>query len=108
MANPNITNNFSNVKANVDMNLNAYQQYGEKKYVPFSTIVRYGTNRALIFYVVANVYSTYIFNESKSNISKQQKYIYFALSLYVTQMIYNYLDINDDSNLTRLNLSIQP
>ncbi len=106
MSAPTTAEPFSHVQTNLDMHLNDYTTYGTKKYVPFSTIIRYGTNKALIFYVLASTYSGYIL--ATSNQSNNQKYIYFAVSLYLTQMIYNYLDINDDSNLTRLNLSIQP
>ena len=109
MANiPNAPQKFSNVKANVDMNLDAYQQYGQKKYVPLSVVIQYGTNKALIFFIGATVLSTYMFNQKSDNVSIKQKYLYFGLSLYAIQMIYNFLDINDDSNLTRLNLSVQP
>ena len=106
---PQIVNNFSNVKVNKDMNLNLYETYGTKKFVSFNTVVEYSTNRAMIFYIGASVFNAYVISTTTTlYLTTNQKYIYFALSLYLTQIIYNYLDINSDSNLDRYNLMNQP
>ena len=74
---------------------------GQQPHVNFWKVAKYSSNNALFFYVIANVLTSYYlarYYEGESN----EKYIYMALSLYITQIIYNYLDINDKTNLDRL------
>lgn len=75
-----------------------------KRRVPVSLneVVKYSTNNALFFYCVANVFNAYIM--ANSNLNQNQKYIYIAVSLYLTQIIYNYLDLNSRSNLDKLEI----
>ena len=104
---PPIPLKFSNIKANNDMQLNALAQYsGQQTPVSFANVVKYSTNFALIFYVGASVLNVYII--ATSDITTNQKYIYYGVSLYLTQIIYNYLDLNSSNNLNRYQLAVSP
>lgn len=93
---------FVNTKVNNALQLKAKTDYsGQTQHVPFFQVWKYSSNSALYFYVLANVLTTYYISKHfKGN--DNQKYIYTAMSIYLTQIIYNYLDINDKTNLSRL------
>lgn len=95
---------FSNTKINNELQIGPRTQYANQRiHIPFSEVVKYSTNNALMFFVGANVLSTYYINKKFSdNNNSGEKYMYIAASLFLIQIIYNYLDINDDTNLSRL------
>jgi hypothetical protein len=93
---------YTNTKVNNDLNIEIRANYtGTQPYVPFNEVVRYSTNKALLFFVGANVLTTYYINKNFKD-SDNQKYMYIGASLFFIQIIYNYLDINDSTNLSRL------
>ena len=89
---------LANVKVNNELQTVGHAYYGETVVVPFGEVAKYTTNLALIFYIGANVYASYVMNE----IHGREKYVYYALMLYVIQIVYNFLDINSSSNMSRL------
>jgi len=94
---------YVNTKINKTLKIEDKSYYTEEQqHIPFSTVIKYSSNSALFFFVISNVFSNYYINtyHNKTN----QKYIYTAISLYLIQIIYNYLDINDKTNLSRLQM----
>jgi len=92
---------FVNSKANNEFQLKAKSAYsGQREPVSFAEVVRYSSNSALFFYVTANCASAYYVSQMKKD--DNQKYLFMALSLYLTQIVYNYLDLNSSNNLDRL------
>ena len=97
---PVLPKKFANTKANNDLQLEAQTYFsGYTVKVSLSEVILYSTNIALVFYVGANVFSFYLMNVMENN---KQKYMYFAAMLYVTQILYNFLDLNSSNNLDRL------
>lgn len=92
---------FVNQKANDDFLLLPKSIYsGQQVHVSLFEVASYSANFAMVFYIGANVLSCYIMNEINSE--GNQKYLYYGLMLYLTQIVYNYLDLNSSNNLSRL------
>ena len=72
----------------------------KQQYISLREVITYSSNFALLFYVGANVFNTYFM--ANQNLTDKQKYLYLACSLYLTQIIYNYLDINSSTNIDKL------
>lgn len=90
---------FVNVKANNAFAIEGKSYYAQQQVtVPFAEVVAYSTNLALVFFIAANCYASYLMAEVKG----KEKYVYYGLLLYVIQIVYNFLDINSTSNLSRL------
>ena len=96
---PVLPKKFANTKANNDLQLEAQTYFsGYQVKVSLSEVILYSSNIALVFYIGANVFSFYLMNVMENN---NQKYMFAAL-LYVTQIVYNFLDLNSTHNLDRL------
>ena len=100
--NPLPPKHYVQAKINTDYNVANKTIYsGQPQHITFSQVVTNSSNNALFFYIAANVGTAYYLSthfDSHDN----QKYIYMGISLYLTQIIYNYLDVNSSSNLDRL------
>jgi hypothetical protein len=100
---------FVNTKVNNALQMKAKADYsGQPQHVPFFQVLKYSSNNALYFFVTANVFTTYYIANHFQDDNTNQKYIYLAISLYLTQIIFNYLDINDKTNLSRLEALEKP
>jgi hypothetical protein len=99
---------FLNTKANNELQISNRTLYsGQQPHISFAQVVKYSSNSALAFFVVANVFTTYYIATSFPKDKSNQKYVYMAVALYLTQIIYNFLDINDRKNLNRLEMIAQ-
>ena len=68
--------------------------------VTFGQIAFYSTNFAMLFFIGANIFASYMMSSMPNN--TKQKYIYYGVVLYLTQIIYTYLDINSQKNIDKL------
>ena len=87
-------------KGNNTFAIKAKAFYGDPK-VSFLEVASYSMNGAMLFYVCANMFSAwYLIDITKDN--QGEKIMWFGAMLLLTQIVYNYLDLNSQNNLEKL------
>lgn len=86
-------------KANKTMNINEASIYG-KPDVSFFTIAKYSLSWSTLFYVAANVYATYYMSTLNEN--KAEQFFTLGFILFLSQVMYNYLELNSDNYLQKI------
>lgn len=89
-----------NKKANRDFALAQKSYYGTPT-IPFLEVAQYSLNSAMVFYIVANVFSVWYLIDI-SNDNQNEKLFTFGVMLFLTQVMYNYLDLNSSNNIAKL------
>lgn len=99
MSLPVVPKPFINQKANQTFAIKEKSYYGEPD-ISLFTIAKFSLNKAMLFYVVANVYTAYYLATLNDN--SNQKFFVMGFLLFCTQVVYNWLDLNGPENLQKL------
>ena len=83
---------------NFKMNVKERSVYGKPK-ISIMEVVKYTANSAMLFWIIASLFNSYYLVKYENN---NDKYIVVAISMFVTQVVYNWLDLNSDDNIEKL------
>ena len=77
------------------------KSYYEDPHVSLFEVASYSLNSALLFYVASNMFSVWCLLDI-SHENQNDKIFTFGFILLVSQIIYNWLDLNSPSNVDRM------
>ena len=85
-------------RGNTQFNILSRTTYG-KPYISLGEVINYSANKAMLFWIVASLFNTYIL---VNYMTDNDKYLLVGLSMFLTQAVYNWLDLNSNENLEKL------